>query len=138
MPERDFAKLIAALRRYGSDLSNWPDDLRASAREALVANPEVRRAWENERPLDRRLAQHRATIDSEIAQSGAAARIRRNLLARLATDPSSAIPWRSVAAAMLVAGMIGGAIDLVLPEPLESADIVMLDLFDALDGADMR
>lgn len=137
MAELQSATLIATLRAYGSDLSRWPDHAHG-AREALVARPDVRRAWESERVLDRTLAAHRNAMDQEIAASGAASEIRRRLLSRISTDPLAGIPWRSVAAAMLVAGMLGGAIDLVLPEPLELTDMAMLDPLDTLDGADTR
>ena len=133
MPELQSATLIARLRAYGSDLSRWPDHEQA-AREALVARPDVRRAWESERVLDRALAAHRDVMDQEIARSRAASGIRRRLLSHISADPLAGIAWRSVAAAMLVAGMLGGAIDLVLPEPLESTDMAMLDPLDTLDG----
>jgi len=137
MSELQSATLIARLRIYGSDLSRWPDHQQA-AREALVAQPDVRRAWESERVLDRAMAAHRDAMDQEIARSDAASGIRRRLLSRIPADPLAGIAWRSVAAAMLVAGMLGGAIDLVLPEPLESTDMAMLDPLDTLDDADTR
>ena len=133
MPDLQSATLIARLRAYGSDLSRWPDHQQA-AREALVARPDVRRAWESEGLLDQALAAHRDSMDQEIARSGAASRIRRRLLSRMSGDPLVGIAWRSVAAAMLVAGLLGGAIDLVLPEPFESTDMAMLDPLDTLDG----
>ena len=133
MPELQSATLIARLRAYGSDLSRWPDHAQA-AREALVARLDVRRVWESERVLDRAMAAHRDVMDQEIARSRAASGIRRRLLSQITADPLAGIAWRSVAAAMLVAGMLGGAIDLVLPEPLESTDMAMLDPLDTLDG----
>jgi hypothetical protein len=135
MPDFQTPTLIARLRSYGADLSRWPDHQQAG-REALVASSDVRRTWESERVLDRFLSAHRDAMDLEIVRSDAASRIRRRLLSQLPADPLAGMAWRSVAAAILVAGMLGGAIDLVLPEPLEPADLAMLDPLD--DGADTR
>ncbi len=135
MTKLQSATLIARLQTYGSDLSRWPDSQQA-AREALVARSDVRRAWESERVLDRGLAAHRDAMDREIARLEAVSRIRRRLLSQLPIDPLAGIAWRSVAAAMLIAGMMGGVIDLVLPDLLEPTDIAMIDPLD--DGADMR
>ena len=129
--------LFASLRAFGADLSRWPDRPQVAAREALLARPDFRRAWESDRALDRSLAEHRETLDGEIAHSGAVARIRRRLVR--ASDPLAGVQWRSVAAAVLVAGMLGGAIDLALPDrSAELTDMAMLDPLDADDGIGMR
>ena len=64
-----------------------------------------------------RSAAHRDVDRPEIARSGAASRNAPAPAVAAAADPLAGIAWRRVAAAMLVAGMLGGAIDLVLPEP---------------------
>ena len=129
--------LLESLRAFGSDLSRWPDRLQAAAREALLARPEFRRDWESERVLDRALAEHRDALDGDIARSGAAQRVRRHLVR--ASDPLAGMRWRSIAAAMLVAGMLGGAIDLALPDPsTELADTAMFDPLEVVDGAGIR
>jgi hypothetical protein len=124
---------METLRIYGSDLSRWPEHLQAAAREALLSWPELRREWERERASDRALATAREGLDREIAQSGAALRIRRHLVSSLPGDPLAGLPWASVAAAVLVAGMLGGALDLVLPEPPEQVDLTLLDPLEAVD-----
>jgi len=126
------------LAAYGADLSRWPRGA-AEARAALLADPEFRRAWEAERPLDRALAAERDALDAEITRSGAVAR-----LGRLAARRSSAgflvdIPWRRVAAGVIVAGMLGSGLDLVLPGPVsDPIEVALLDPLDAADGADVR
>jgi hypothetical protein len=128
--------LTDRLLAYGSDFSRWTPEIVARARAALLAEPPFRRAWEKERSLDLALLAGRESLDAEIARSGAGSRIRKHLLARLPGDPLAGMRWRSVAAAILVAGMLGGLVDLALPEAAaESSDIAM---FDPLDEADVR
>lgn len=138
MPEAAGAStLMQCLRTYGADLSRWPDRLQAAAREALLADPNFRRAWESERLLDRALAEHRDGLDREIARSGAVSR----LLGRLpvAADPLGGFRWRAVAAATLVAAVLGGALDLALIDrSVEPAETELLDPLAALDEADIR
>ena len=131
--------LNGSLLAYGSDLARWPPEIAARARAALLAEPSFRRAWEKEQSLDLALLAGRESLDAEIARSGAGSRIRKHLLARLPGDPLAGMRWRSVAAAMLLAGMLGGVVDLVLPEPVaESPDIAMLDPLHGLDEADVQ
>ena len=74
--EATMRELDRRLAAYGSDFSRWPDGA-AEAREALLAEPDFRRAWEKERELDRTLAAERDALDAEIARSGALARLGR-------------------------------------------------------------
>jgi|SRR5882672_12152534 len=127
-------ELERRLSAYGSDLSRWPEGA-GEAREALLGRPEFRRAWEDERALDRRLAGERAELDAEIAGSGALTR-----LGQLAVPRSSAgflgIPWRRVAAGVLLAGMLGGAFNLMLPAPpTDPLDMALVDPLAGLDPA---
>jgi hypothetical protein len=104
--------VLHALAAYGSDLSRWPDGRARPARAALLGDTAVRRAWDDERAFDRELASCRQALDGEIAASGAVERVRRRALSRL---PAAAhLPWREIAAAMLVAGMLGSAMDFML------------------------
>lgn len=123
---------------YGSDLSRWPDGA-SEAREALLSNQSFRRSWETERDLDRRIAADRTEIDSEIMRSGALARLGR-LSERYAAAAFVAIPWRRVAAGVLLAGVLGGALDyLVLPQAAsEPVDLAFVDPLDAFDTAASR
>jgi hypothetical protein len=127
---------LEGLGTYGSDLSRWPKAHAEGLREALLADTGLRRAYDAERPLDRSLAQLRGEWDAEIAASGAAARVRRDA-ARRVVAPLAGFGWRRVAAAVLVAGMLGGAVDVALlgagTDATAGADIVMLDPLDTLD-----
>jgi hypothetical protein len=119
--------LLENLGTFGFDLRKWPPERVAGARERLLSDPEFRRAWEAERDLDRSLDQWRAALDAEIGGSGALGRIRQRALAPLA-NPLAAIGWQRIAAAVLLAGMLGGAMDLFLAERTAApADYVMLD-----------
>jgi len=127
--DKDLARLLSA---YGSELSRWPE-LAAEAKAALLKNPEFRRAWESERSLDQKLAMHRDALDDEMARSGGFARLRKNLVRRSA-GPISGLAWRRVAAGVLIAGMLGGALDLMLPErPAEPIDVALVDPLSGFD-----
>ena len=126
------------LATFGSDFSRWPDGA-GEAREALLSDPPFRRAFERERDLDRRIAADRLEIDAEIVRSGALVRLGR-LSERYAPAAFFAFPWRRVAAGMLLAGMLGGALDyLVLPQAAsEPVDLAFVDPLDAFDTAGNR
>jgi len=64
--------------------------------------------------FNKALSFERARLDREIAQAGSVERVRRHVLSRRLADPLAGIAWRRVAAAVLVAGMLGGAVDLLL------------------------
>lgn len=130
----DQRRLLSA---YGSDLSRWPSGA-SEARAALLADPEFRRAWEAERAFERALVAERDLFDAEILRSGAVARLGR-LTARGASAGLLAdIPWRRVAAGVILAGMLGSALALVVPGPTsEAVEVALFDPF-AADGADMR
>ena len=131
MPEPQ--DLYARLGAYGADLSRWPTDA-TLAREALLRDPEFRRAYESERNLDRRLAEHSAALDAEIEHAGALDRVRRFVLARRPADLAAGIPWERVAAAFVVAVMLGGALDLALPQQQpETFDVAIVDPLSVLD-----
>jgi hypothetical protein len=121
MTDRD---LLERLRTHGADLARWPDR-QAQARAALLADREFRLAYEEERALDRRLLAERDSIDQEIARSGALDRVRRAALAGGPSNALAGIRWPRIAAAILVAGVLGGAVDMLLPaaadEPIEVA-----------------
>jgi hypothetical protein len=131
--EATMRELDRHLTTYGSDLSRWPDHA-VEAREALLSRPDFRRAWETERDLDRGLAADRARLDAEIAGAGAVARLGRLAARRGPAGILAGVPWRRVAAAMIVAGMLGGAFDLMLPSP--QPDPIEMALVDPLAGLD--
>ena len=123
--------ILGRLRTYGSDLSRWPDS-RSKAQAALLADREFRGAFEDERGLDRKLAEHRDALDLEISRSGALGRVRKSALARSSANALSDMPWRRIAAAVVVACVLGGAFDLMLPQQLdEPVEVALGDpLFD--------
>jgi hypothetical protein len=121
MTSRD---LFDKLGAFGSDLSRWPNS-QAEARAALISDRAFRVAHERERAFDRKLAAERDTLDRDLARSGALDRVRSRTLAGLPASGLAGIPWSRIAAAILVAGMLGGAVDMLLPaapdEPMEVA-----------------
>ena len=129
---RDIDRHLAA---YGSDVSRWPDGGNEAC-EAALADPAFRRTWEEERALDRRFAAERRALDQEIARSGALARLLGIPGRPNTSDALAGISWRQVAAGVLIAGMLGGALDLLLPAP--PADPVEIALVDPLAGYDAR
>ena len=130
--------LERGLAVYGADLSRWPNGA-AEARAALLADPEFRRAWETERSFDRSLAAEREALDAEIARSGAVVRLGHLTGRSTAAGYLAEIPWRRVAAGVLLAGMLGSVLDLILPGPAsDPIEVALFDPLDAADGADIR
>jgi hypothetical protein len=87
--------------------------------------------------LSRRLSAHGDALDAEIKRSGALSRIRRNVLPRGPADLFAGLTWQRVAAAILIAGALGGAVDLALPESnAEPFDVAAVAPLYAFDGAD--
>jgi hypothetical protein len=131
--------LFKNLGSFGSDFSRWPTERAAGAREALLGLPEFRRAYESERALDSAMAEIRDELDRSIRQSGALKRVRQRALMQVAPAPLAGLGWQRIAAAVLVAGMLGGALDLFLgaPQAGDTTDVATLDpLFSIAEGAD--
>jgi hypothetical protein len=110
------SELFDRLAAYGSDLPRWPAELQGSARAALLKAPDFRRRWEAERRVDAAIVAMRSSLDRELARSGAVARLHDRVLERKAAAPFAGLRWQRVAAAVLIAGMLGGLTDLLLPE----------------------
>lgn len=128
-----------ALDTFGADLSRWPKHRVGAAREALLADPGFRRAWEAERDLDSALNAHRDSLDREIDLSGAAERVRRRVLGSIPAAVLGRLHWRRMAAAMVVAGALGGAMNLALPEQAaEASDLRGLDPLLSLHDTALR
>ena len=128
--------LFRRLAIYGSDLSRWPERA-VEAKTALLSDQEFRRAFDDERIFDHDLTEHREMLDREIAGTQTVAHLRRSLL-RHAAGPLAGMDWRRIAAAVLIAGMLGGALDLMLPDASgDQTDIAILDPLD-LDGAGLE
>lgn len=121
--------LLRRLITYGSDLSRWPERAIA-AKAGLLRDPEFRRAFEDERIFDHDLAEHREMLDRDIAGAHTVARLKRSLL-RQTAGPLAGMNWRRIAAAVVIAGMLGGALDLMLPDAsADQTDIAILDPLD--------
>jgi hypothetical protein len=126
------------LAAYGADLGRWPADRAGAARRALLSQPDFRAAWDQERALDSALASARLDYDREIASSAAVERVRRGALSRL-SDPLAGLGWRRLAAAVLIAGLLGGATDfLIFDRPAEQSEATMLDPLFGIEGTDLR
>ena len=141
--------LIRNLAMFGAEFSRWPGDNAAEARRALLTRPDFRRAWAAAGALEAALVEQRDGIDEAIRASGALARVRRSTLAHAAADPLArlrskrrvadpfaGLRWQRIAAAMLFAGLLGGATDLLLPEA-DPPEMVMLDPLE-VDTAEIR
>jgi hypothetical protein len=136
---RRFAELSASLGTYGSDLSKWPSGATVGARETLLRDRDLRSAWERERELDHAMTELRGEIDDTILRSGAAERVRRHVMARVAAGPLAGMRWQRVAAAVLVAGMLGGVMDFMLAGPAGQAqEVAMFDPLYPFDDTDLQ
>ena len=137
MSEMAKESTTATLQAFGADFSRWPEGRAAAGRRLLVGDLGFRAAFEAESRLDEAFAHAREAEMADAALAGAAERIRRRLLARVRRGPFAAFRWRQVAAAMLLAGMLGGAIDLALVKwGAGGLDIAMLDPLAAIEGTD--
>jgi hypothetical protein len=129
-------RIADALGAFGTDFSRWPKERAAYGRRLLVADLGFRAVYENERRLDAALA---ACRDAELGDpdlAAAATRVRARALASMRRTPLRMLPWRQIAAAMIIASMLGGVADLAFVDDGDmSADLVMLDPLDDSEGA---
>jgi hypothetical protein len=127
--------LFGVLGAYGSDLSRWPR-LATEARATLLRDPEFRQAFEDERIFDCDLAEHREALDRDIASDRTVARLQRRLVRDFA-GRLAGMDWRRIAAAVVIAGMLGGALDLMLPDTRsDQTEIAILDPLDLDTGTE--
>ena len=104
--------LLALLSVYGADFGQWPES-RMRGRMSLVASTTFRRAWRQERALDRSLAAAGRAVASQDPSDG---RMEHQLLARMgvaeeAAGESQGLGQRTFAgfaAASLCLGLIAG------------------------------
>ena len=126
------------LERLGADLARWPDASRPQAREALLRDAAFRRAWEAERVVDDGLRAHRDELDRMLVEAGALTRLRARTLAQV-PGPLAGLGWQRVAAAVVVAAMLGGALDLYWGDAVpQTQDIVLLDPLDDSSASDVQ
>lgn len=120
------------LATYGADLSRWPER-GVEAKAELLRDPAFRRAWEAERTLDDGLGAYQGETARIVERSGAIARLAQRVQRR-AAGPLAGVDWRRVAAGVVVASMLGGALDLALEEPqAEPLDVALVDPVSVLD-----
>jgi hypothetical protein len=122
--------LQGAVDTYGADLARWPDArLAGEARQALLADRAFRAHWESAASLDRALAAARASLDDEIAASGAAERVLRALAGSGGRIGRwSRRSWVAVAAALVLAAGLGSFIDFaVVGSGDGSYEVVVVD-----------
>jgi hypothetical protein len=94
---------------------------------------------ERDEVIDRRLVAYGAALESDIAKSGALGRVRGNVLRRSATDLFAGFSLQRIAAAILIAGVLGGVLDLALPVGGgDTLDVAAVDPFDPLEEADVQ
>ncbi len=122
--------IVAAIDRYGADLATWPErDLAKAARLAALADPDVR-AWLDEaRCLEADLDRARASVDEEIARSGAPERIGAAVRAAAAQSTALRPRWAAIAATLMIAAGLGAAFELTTGAAAgnQSLDVVVLD-----------
>jgi hypothetical protein len=122
--------ILAAIDRYGADIAAWPDRALAfAAREAAVADPEVRRRLELARGLSTGLELARAAVDDEIDRSGAAARVAGRLLASLPGGRLGRTAWIAIAATLVLAACLGAMVEISRSNTASerALDVVVLD-----------
>jgi hypothetical protein len=131
--------LIAAVDRYGADLSRWPDrELASRARAAAHADRAFRGRLDRQAALERRLDAARAAEDAAIEASGAAGRVAAAVAASVGeVQPRRRRRLMAAAAAILIAAGIGGVVDsqIALNSSGGSFDVVSIDplVFGPLD-----
>ena len=76
--------------------------------------------------------------DERIAATGALDRVKAGALQRLPMRASLPMSWRRIAAAMVMAGVLGGAMDVYLIERQDLADVVALDPLLGLDDTSLQ
>jgi hypothetical protein len=111
----DRMALAQSLGAYGADFSRWPDAAAAaSARHSVLADPNLRAAYDAEKALDALLDDACAATDRDVA--GSLSRIREKALAPLRADPLADLSWRRVAAALALSAMVGSSYNLLFAE----------------------
>jgi hypothetical protein len=111
----DRMALAQTLSAYGADFSRWPDAAEAaSARRSVLADPNLRAAYDAEKALDALLDDARAATDRDVARS--LSRIREKVLASLGADPLADLSWRRVAAALVLSAMVGSSYNLLFAD----------------------
>jgi hypothetical protein len=122
--------ILAAIDRYGGHIAAWPDRALASAaREAAVADPEVRRRLDLARGLAAGLDLARAAVDDEIDRSGAAPRVARRVIASLPGRHLRRNAWLAIAATLVLAAGLGAIVEISRSTAVgdRALDVVVLD-----------
>jgi hypothetical protein len=89
--------------------------------------------------LDRLMAEYREALDGEVARSGAVRRVRDYVMMRRPVAPLEGLHWQRIAAAVLIASMLGGAVDLLLPERVtDPVDVAIVEALYDLDQPGTR
>jgi hypothetical protein len=125
-----------AIDRFGSDFRTWPDrQLAARAREAVLADRDLRAYREAAAGLSRLLAGERRRLDAAIAGSGAAARVGAAVLAGLPPRRTAgwSIAW--IAATLLLAAGLGSIVDFRFASETPTQVVVLEPLLLGPPGA---
>jgi hypothetical protein len=122
--------IVAAIDRYGADLATWPErDLAKAARLAMLADPDVRAWLDDARRLESDLDRARASLDEEIARSGAPERVAAAVQAAAARTSTLRPRWAAIAATLVIAAGLGAAVELTTGAGVsnQSFNVVTLD-----------
>jgi hypothetical protein len=123
------AELIAAIDAHGVDLGRWPDAMLANrAREAALADRDLRAYLDGGKALARGLAAARDAADVGVRASGAIDRVNAAVIARSRARPHRS-RWVAAAAVIVLAAGIGGILDarLMAVSGQQTTDVVALD-----------
>jgi hypothetical protein len=122
------ARLETLLDAYGADLGRWPQAQATAARALLLSDRAFRRDFDDARRLDAALQAGRSEMDARIEGSEAMARLRERTRGGPPHVAGLRLNWRRVAAAVLVAGLLGGTFDSVLmAEQAQTQAVVLVD-----------
>jgi hypothetical protein len=122
--------IVSAIDRYGADLATWPErDLAKAARLAVLSDPDVRAWLDDARHLEGELDRVRASVDEEIARSGAPERVGAAVRAAAAQSTALHPRWAAIAATLVIAAGLGAAVELTTGVAAgdQSFDVVVMD-----------
>lgn len=117
------------LDTYGADFDRWNNPEAALAgREQLLRDRAFRHDWDAERRLDAALLATRTELDRDIEESGALQRLKRQTLAATRPANLAEFGWHRLAAAIVLAALLGGTFDILfLARPTAPASVVVGD-----------
>jgi hypothetical protein len=104
--------IVEGFDRHGGDLGRWPDHaLAQQAKAAVLADRDLRTAFDAARNLDRGLVAAREAVDREVVASGAADRVLTAAFAAIRPQPFGSWRWVAAVAVIVCAAGLGSIAD---------------------------